>query len=85
MKKIATLSEEDRQELVKLFEEAQTTPIIALSCADMLSGRDWASQAWDRLRAKMDELGKKYGYNARTAQINRNGEVFVPEHHFNPP
>lgn len=85
MSKIATLSEEDREELVKLYKEAQTTPVIALTTADMLSGRDWASQAWDRVRIKMDELGKKYGYNPRTVQVNnKTGEVFPNEERFNP-
>ena len=85
MELVATLTKEEHEELTNLYHEAQTTPVIALSCADMLSGRDWASQAWDRVRAKMDELGKKYGYNPKTAQINKKGEVFVPEYHFNPP
>lgn len=74
--KVAQLSEEDRQELVKLYHEAQTTPVMALSAADMMGGRDWASQAWDCVREKMDELGKKYGYNPHTVEINqKTGEV----------
>lgn len=43
----------------------------------MIGGRDLASLAWDQVRAKMDELGKKYGYNPKTVQINQEtGEVF---------
>ncbi len=53
------LSEEDRKELVKLYEEAEHTPIIVVGGV----GEDLASLAWDRVRDKFDELGKKYGFN----------------------
>lgn len=75
MKEIV-LSEEDRKELVKLYEEAKTTPVIGFSVQQMIEGRDFASLAWDRVRRKMDELGRKYGYDPTKVKINkRTGEV----------
>jgi hypothetical protein len=65
------LSEEDLKELVELYQRARTTPMIAMSIADGLAGRDWSSLAWDKVRRKMDELGKKYGYNPRIVQIDQ--------------
>jgi hypothetical protein len=79
MNKIATLSKEDKQELVKLYRKAQTTPVIGFTCQQMLEGEDWASQAWDRVQDMMDKLGKKYGYDPKIVQINqKTGEVFTP-------
>jgi hypothetical protein len=72
------LSEEDRKELAKLYEDAQTTPVIGFSVKDMIEGRDWASLAWDRVRDKMDELGQKYGFDPKKVRINKEtGEVFL--------
>jgi hypothetical protein len=85
MKIVATLTKEEYQELTNLYHEAQTTPVIGFSVDQMIQGRDLASLAWDSVRAKMDELGRKYGYNPKVAQIKKNGEVFIPEYHFNPP
>jgi len=67
------LSEEDRQELVKLYARARTTPVIKMSTL----GPSWADQAWDDVRRKMDELGKKYGFNPKEMKgINpKTGEV----------
>ena len=53
------LSEEDRKELVKLYGEAEHTPIIVVGGV----GENLASLAWDRVRDKFDELGKKYDFN----------------------
>lgn len=53
------LSEEDRKRLVKLYQTAQTTPMILLNSG----GSDLASSAWEQVRTFMDRLGKKYGYN----------------------
>lgn len=70
---VIKLSEEDRAELVKLYETAQTTPMIRLS----MGSKDWAAQAWDRVREKMDELGKKYGFNPKSMRgiDKKTGEV----------
>ena len=85
MELVATLTKEEHEELTNLYREAEITPVIGFSVAQMIEGRDLASLAWDRVRAKMKELGIKYGYNPKVAQINKNGEVFIPEYHFNPP
>jgi len=70
------LSEEDRVELVDLYKEAQTTPVIGFSMRQMLEGRDLASLAWDRVRRKMTELGEKYEYDPKISAINqKTGEV----------
>jgi len=71
------LSEEDRKELVELYEEAEKTPMIAMSLADGIAGRDWATQAWNEVKAKMDELGKKYGFDpSQMKGINKKtGEI----------
>lgn len=74
MSRTIKLSEEDRKELVALYEEAQTTPMIWTG-----GDSDWASQAWGRVRRKMDELGVKYGFDPRKMQgINKKtGEVLI--------
>lgn len=71
------LSEEDRKTIVELYAKARTTPVMALSCADMIAGKDWASQAWDRAREKMDELGVKYGFDPKKMKgiDGKTGEV----------
>lgn len=70
------LSKGDREEVAKLYKLARTTPVVGFSVKQMLDGKDWASQAYNRLREKLDELGKKYGYNPREVQINQEtGEV----------
>lgn len=60
-----------------MYRTAQTTPVIALSTKAILEGRDWASMAWDDVRHKMDELGKKYGFDPKLMKgINfKTGEV----------
>lgn len=77
--KIIKLSEEDRKELADLYHTAQTTPVIALTCQDMLEGRDWATLAWNDVRKKMDELGKKYGFDPRKMKgiDSKSGEVHL--------
>ncbi len=62
MKKIFTLSQADWDGLAKLSKEARDTPVMALSTADALAGRDFASLARQRVMDRWDELGKKYGF-----------------------
>lgn len=69
------LSEEDRKELVELYRKAQTTPVIALSTEDMMAGRTWSAMAWDKVRERMKELGKKYGYDPTSPIDPETGEV----------
>jgi len=72
------LSEEDRKKLAKLYETAQTTPMIAMSMQDGLEGRDWATLAWNEVRNFMDELGKKYGYDPKTNMVNKDTGEVIP-------
>lgn len=79
VKKIATLTEEDRKEIDKLCQEAETTPKgIGCSIKQIIEGKDPASLAWARVGAKVRILGNKYGFNLRrNVRINtKTGEVF---------
>jgi len=71
------LSEEDRKELVQLYETAETMPVIGFSVRQMIEGENLASLAWNRVRQFMDKLGKKYGFNPKKIKgINKiTGEV----------
>lgn len=73
------LSPEDLEELLKVTREAEKTPVIAMSLSDGLEGRDFATQAWDKVRDKWEELGKKYGFSPhRVKGINKDTrEVLV--------
>ena len=73
------LSEEDRQKLVKMYCDAQRTPVIGFSTLDMIEGRDLASLAWDRLRGEIDALGKKYGFDPKKMKgiHSQTGEVLI--------
>ena len=48
MEKAEKLTTEELTELMELYKAAQNTPVIALSVADGLAGRDFASQAYKR-------------------------------------
>lgn len=78
-KKTIVISEADRKELLGLYRKAQTTPIIGFSCRDMIEGKDFASLAWGEVRAKMDELGQKYGFNPKEMKgiDGQTGEVLL--------
>ena len=70
------ITDEENKKLQDLYKEAQNTPVIAMSVKDGMEGRDWATQAWNRVREYMDELGKKYGYDPATHAIDgKTGEV----------
>lgn len=55
------LDEEDRKEIKRLYETAQTTPVITLG----VGTKSFAEGAWDNVREKMDELSKKYGFDPK--------------------
>ena len=67
------LSDEDRKELVKLYENAQTTPAFSM----IVGGRSLDDTPWSMVRRKMDELGKKYGFDPKKMKgFNRKtGEI----------
>jgi len=73
------LEQDDLKELLRLNDEASNTPVIALSLADGLAGRDFASLAWNRVRDKWEEFGKKYDFDpTKVKGIKRDtGEVLV--------
>ncbi len=77
--KQVTLEEADFKKLVELYTKAQRTPMIAMSVADGIAGRDWSTMAWNEVRAFMDQLGKKYGYKPQTAQISMDSSTFQVE------
>jgi hypothetical protein len=57
------ISEEDWTELIRLSKVAQETPVIALSVADGLAGRDFASMARERVLQQWKTIAKKYGFD----------------------
>lgn len=66
------ITEKENKKLQDLYKIAQTTPVITMKVGE----KDWATEAWDRVRDYMDELGKKYGYNPATNAIDpKTGEV----------
>lgn len=66
------LQEAEIKKLKELTETARTTPVIALSTKDALSGKDWSTLAWNEVRDYWKELGKKYGFNPEDVQIDLN-------------
>ncbi len=73
------LDKQELEELMRLTHEARNTPVIALSLAAGLRGEDFSSQAWQRVRNKWEELGKKYGFEPTRAKgiDSVTGEVVV--------
>lgn len=73
------LSTQDLVELLSLTKRAETIPVIALSLEDGLEGRDFSSQAWNSVRDKWLELGKKYGFEPSQVKgiSTETGEVFT--------
>lgn len=64
------ISPEDAAELTKLYQRARTTPAL------LIGNTNTATDAWDKVREKMDELGVKYGFNPKTIKgIMPDGEV----------
>ena len=71
---IIKISDEEREELVELYKTAQNTPHMRLGF-DMPF---WSTQAWNRVREKMKDLGDKYGYDPEKNMIDPNtGEVKI--------
>ena len=59
--------------LVKLYRDAQETPVLVYGHEP---GQDTSSNAWTVVRNYMDRLGKKYGYDPRTARISADSPEF---------
>jgi len=73
------IPKDELQELIDLTHRAEQTPVIALSLADGLSGRDFSAQAWENVRARWHELGRKYGFDPTQVRgiDTDTGEVFT--------
>ena len=68
MRQHYTISDEDWAELVRLSQEAHRTPVIALSLADGLAGRDFASMARQRVLDHWTEIGRRLGFDGMTVE-----------------
>jgi len=73
-------SPEEVVELKGLLQTAQTTPVIALSTADAMSGRDFSSLAWNRVKERchavalahgLPEIPGFYGCDLKTGEFVR--------------
>ncbi len=74
-----TLTKEEHKELIEAYETSEATPVIALTIAEGIGGRDFATIAQDRLRSMMEKLGKKYGYKPETGKISSLVRSFMAE------
>jgi hypothetical protein len=64
------INKTDIEELNKLYAKAETMPMLLIGNVNI------AERAWDKVREKMDELGKKYDFDPEKIQgIMPNGEV----------
>ena len=68
MRQTYTINEDDWAEVLRLSQEAHRTPVIALSLADGLAGRDFASMARERVYAKWSEIGARMGFRSETVE-----------------
>lgn len=76
------LSEEDRAALVKLYERAERTPMLVYHTElkdGVPTARDTATDAWADVRRKMEELGKKYGFEPKKMKgiSKKTGEITI--------
>jgi len=67
------LTDEEHAQLVKLYREAQTTPVLVYGYRP---GQDTASNAWSDVAAYMRLLGRKYGFEYTTARIRMDSPEF---------
>ena len=71
---IFQLTEDEHRELVQKYKRAATTPVIYIN-----TGQSLADSAWNEVRYFMDALGRKYGYDPKTAQISMDSREFNAE------
>lgn len=62
------LTTDEWSKIRKLSVRARQTPVIALSTADGLAGRDLASMAREDVSDYWRELGRQYGFDPRNIQ-----------------
>lgn len=70
---ICTLSKEDFDMLMDLYNTATKTPVIKLTSDPM--EKDFSTLAWDAVKEFQIKLGKKYNYNWKKNSVNAQGEV----------
>jgi hypothetical protein len=52
---------EETKEIQDLIQKAQSTPVIALSTRDALSGNDFATRAWRQAKEGVHEMALAHG------------------------
>lgn len=70
---ICTLSKEDFDLLLDLYNTAKTMPVIKLTSNP--NEKDFSTLAWDSVREFQKKLGKKYNYDWEKNGCNAQGEV----------
>lgn len=71
------LSAPELSNLMALYNQAQQTPVIALSMKDGLAGDDWASQAWKRFKDEWEAIATKHGVSKDAGFNSMTGEVII--------
>lgn len=74
MKKTKATKAEIKQ-VVRLYNTAQNTPCMALTSAQAVEGRDFATMAWDDVYEKIETLALKHGYPKRKKRYGLNCET----------
>jgi hypothetical protein len=67
------IDKHDYKELLELYKTAQTVPMIKMTSDPM--EKDLSTQAWDKVREKMDDLGRKYNYNPKEYGVMTGGKL----------
>ena len=57
------IEQEDWDQLIELSKQARNAPVMVMSLADGLAGRDFANLARERVFAFWRKLGRKYGFD----------------------
>ena len=71
-----TITEEEHKDILEAYHSAQNTPVIMVGSKHDICLSD---EAWKIVRAKMERLAEKYGYDVETAQIMPNSMTFEAE------
>ncbi len=54
-------TKQQAEEILELMKQAQSTPVIAMSSADALSGNDLSSRAWKRVYEEVNQYAQEAG------------------------
>ena len=63
------------KKVIKLYNTALNTSYMALTSEQALSGRDFASLAWEDVYCTINELALKHGYPKRKKRYGLNCET----------